>query len=143
MFALKLILGHFIGDYMLQNDFMALNKVRPDLKGYGACFLHCLVYSLCVACLVGSGHLIPSLILLIFITHFPIDKVSFGKWWLSHVLKKNPPTLTDDQVLGQHATPAVNSIRLFYYHFVYVAVDNTFHFILMVAGIWFFFPNLM
>jgi len=143
MFALKLILGHLIGDYILQTDYMALNKVRPDLKGYWSCFLHCLIYSICVACLIGSGHAymgqVPWIVLMVFVAHFPIDKFSFGKLWLKYILKKNhPSTLTETP-----NTIINNSIRLFYYNFVYVVVDNTFHLIFMVAGVWFFFPELL
>ena len=34
-----MLLGHLVGDYLLQNNYMALNKGRNDLIGWFACLL--------------------------------------------------------------------------------------------------------
>jgi len=129
-----LLLGHLTGDYLFQNDWMAKNKVKNDAEGWLACLVHGLVYSLCVSLFVMAGMNIPWtwgvlwLVGLVFLTHFPIDKVSFGKWWLRHVLGKGYPVEgVDDRAL------------LPLYWFVYIVVDNTLHLILMTCALisWF------
>ena len=43
---LSAIIGHLVGDYLLQNDWMALNKKASSLH----CAVHC-----CICRLVGSA----------------------------------------------------------------------------------------
>jgi hypothetical protein len=65
------LLLHLIGDYLLQSGWMAANKA----KSHFAAFVHALVYSLPFI-LIG-----PSLNawLVIFVTHFFIDRYSLAK----------------------------------------------------------------
>ena len=65
------LLLHLIGDYLLQSGWMATNKA----KSHFAAFVHALVYSLPFI-LIG-----PSLNawLVIFVTHFFIDRYSLAK----------------------------------------------------------------
>lgn len=67
-----LLIGHLIGDYIIQNDYLALNKTKNSL----ICLLHCLLYTLAVwlcACwwMPWWG------LVVCFATHFPIS-FSFG-----------------------------------------------------------------
>lgn len=41
---MSFLIGHLVGDYLLQNDWMALNKKRSTLH----CLSHVAVYCLCV-----------------------------------------------------------------------------------------------
>ncbi len=66
---LELIL-HGIGDYLLQNDWMALTKKKQGLQGILACLLHCFLYTLPFLIITQS----PLAILFIFATHFIIDR---------------------------------------------------------------------
>lgn len=73
---LQLIL-HLSGDYLLQNDWMAENKGKNTLKGYMACLIHCLLYAS-----LFLFFLFPlRSVLIIFVTHFLIDKYRLAILW--------------------------------------------------------------
>lgn len=76
------IVGHLCGDYLLQNDWMALNKKRSSLH----CFVHCLVWTVCV-CSFGGITGIGGLIL--FVTHFIQDRTSIVSWYMDTVGQKS------------------------------------------------------
>ena len=63
---LYILLIHYIADFQLQNDWMAVNKS----KHWGALTLHCLVYSLCF---LYWGWLFA---LITFVTHFITDAIT-------------------------------------------------------------------
>jgi hypothetical protein len=69
------ILLHLWGDYIFQNHWMAVTKVKNTIHGYLACLLHCMLYSLPFL-LVAS----PLSVLVIFVTHFIIDKWRIAFW---------------------------------------------------------------
>jgi hypothetical protein len=74
------IILHAIGDYITQNNWMAQNKTQNTLKGYVACFLHAMLYSLPFL-LIGSVTAWG----LIFITHFLMDKYRLAVYWIKLV----------------------------------------------------------
>ncbi len=107
MESLGLVVGHLIGDYIVQNDWMAANKGIPhpgekplenepmssalwamDCErwhiGHFACFTHCLCYTLAVwAC---SFWWMPWWGLAVcFVVHFPIDRFRLAGWWMRNV----------------------------------------------------------
>ena len=45
------LIGHLVGDYLLQNDWMALNKKKQHLP----CLVHCFIWALCVCGFAGFG----------------------------------------------------------------------------------------
>jgi hypothetical protein len=103
--AEKLIIGfllHLIGDYVLQNDWMATHKSKSDL----ACAVHVLVYSAPFFFLVDhySGWLI------ILFSHFLIDRYRLAYYWVS-----------SPWYAGKTEKPAYISV------WVMIIVDNTFH----------------
>ena len=69
--------GHLVGDYLLQNDWMALNKKKASFP----CAVHCLVWSLCVWALASwpAWTLVP-----MFVLHFIQDRTDIVKWWMDH-----------------------------------------------------------
>jgi hypothetical protein len=67
-----LILSHFIGDYLLQNDWMALNKKKNSLI--------CLVHVLCYMIPFLFCHLSWLALVLIAIQHFIQDRTNFVLW---------------------------------------------------------------
>lgn len=68
------ILAHFIGDYILQTDEMALNKKRPDLY----CGIHVVFYMVpFLLCDFDLWQLI-----LIAIQHYVIDRTNFVVWFM-------------------------------------------------------------
>jgi len=68
---------HLLGDYLIQNDFMAQNKKQLTRKGEIACQIHSLTYSLPFL-LIGS---LPAVIL-IYLSHYLIDRSGFVKWYM-------------------------------------------------------------
>ena len=96
---------HLIGDYLLQNDWQAKNKKVKGVYGATACLLHCLLYSALFFTIAT-----PLQVLLVFTTHFLIDRWFFVKWYMNAVGQKN------------FAKPPTAPWSIFF-------VDNTFHLI--------------
>ena len=96
---------HLVGDYLLQNDWMARNKKMKGNLGLLACIIHCSLYSIPFL-LIGS----PFQVVIIFATHFLIDRWYFVKWYMN--------------LVGQEdfAKPPTAPWSIFF-------VDNTFHLI--------------
>lgn len=72
------IVGHLIGDYLLQNDWMASNKKVSSWP----CFVHCLIWTVCV-CLVGSLFRWEEWAFL-FCCHFIQDRTHIIAWYMDH-----------------------------------------------------------
>jgi len=110
------LIGHLIGDFLLQNDWQAMNKKSLTLKGWLACTVHCLLYTLAV--IVCTGWWKWYLIVLVFLSHFPIDKTyivaKYMRWFGS--FKR---VLSDPAIDMNHKVWA------------YLFVDNTLHLTLL------------
>lgn len=79
-----LILAHLIGDYILQDDWMAANKRKSHL----ACLAHVTLYMLsivCVAQLSGPGGLPLWAYAFTAATHYAIDRYGLARRWMSLV----------------------------------------------------------
>ena len=70
------IIGHLVGDYIFQNDWMAQNKKKSSWP----CLIHCTVWTGCVCLFAGWGWL-PALVLFAF--HFAQDRTEFIRWWMN------------------------------------------------------------
>lgn len=95
---MEIILGHLIGDYLLQSTWMASNKKNKGLKGFIACSVHCMlwsfsVYLLAFYSLVGILNLKALIIMvLLFISHFILDRTYIVKWYCNITkIYPNPP----------------------------------------------------
>ncbi len=76
------LVGHLVGDYLLQNDWMALNKKRSSLH----CMVHCLVWTVSVM-LFSQWPLWVACPL--FITHFVQDRTQIVSWWMDTIGQKS------------------------------------------------------
>lgn len=74
------IVGHLVGDFLLQNDWMAQNKKKHSLP----CVVHVTLYTLAVMLLSGwAWHPAwPWLALSVWIPHFAIDRSQFVTWYM-------------------------------------------------------------
>lgn len=108
------LIFHLVGDYIVQNDWMALNKKKRTTVGEAACLVHCITYSLPFM-FIGS---IPA-VLAIFLSHYLIDRYEFVK----HFIAMRNNVATDDNFGFSPDRP------VFIAFWLYVAVDNTFHII--------------
>jgi hypothetical protein len=100
------LLAHLFGDYVIQNSWMANNKEKRTFP----CIIHCLTYSLCFA-FISSWQAL----LVIFTTHFFIDRFGLAKNWKLKGMNENTP----------------DYIKFF----VSVAVDNTIHLLINFLAI--------
>src|SRR5579863_9173661 len=73
------ILGHFVGDYIFQNQWMAIGKSQPGMKGTVACTVHVLLYTLAVALFTGWH---PLFLLVVAVPHWIIDRWSLATYIL-------------------------------------------------------------
>ena len=114
------LLLHLFGDFVVQNDWMAMNKKKKGWNGFLACFVHTLTYSL--PFLLITNWLA---FLVIWWTHFIIDRTKiidhFIKW------KNRAPDIKN---FGFH-----HERPLFVSVWIYIFVDNTFHLIINYLAI--------
>jgi len=82
-----LIIGHLVGDWMLQNDWMARGKARGFFTQ--AIFVHCTVYTLTLLATlwIATNKLSQSppystFLLIIFISHWLIDGGNLAAHWV-------------------------------------------------------------
>lgn len=99
------LLAHFIGDYLLQNDWMAVGKKKSSF----ICTVHVTFY---ILPFLLSG-LSFTVILLIYIQHWIQDRTTFVAWWCK----------TTGSFQSELKMPCLP-----YGHFI---VDNIFHVIWM------------
>lgn len=139
-FPISLLIGHCIGDYLLQNKWMAVNKSASSFK----CLVHSLLYTSAV--FICTYPFCNSLywFVLIFLSHYPIDRYSLADKWLDLI---NGRSLKDFIVNGKSNIPEefdkenYHVLRGGFTSVVYCMVDNTFHFIIMFYGYILFFSN--
>jgi len=132
-----LFLGHLAGDYLLQNQWMALNKSKNTLNGWMAALIHCVLYTLAVCLFMWNFD--PIWIIVVFLTHFLIDKFSLTDKYL-HYIKgrslKNYVKKDDKEIIENNRTwkTLINRYDVLEGSFatvVYTITDNTMHLILM------------
>lgn len=104
---------HLVGDYLIQNDWMAQNKKKLTLIGELACQIHCITYSLPFL-LIGS----PLAVLVIYLTHYAIDRSKFVLWFMKVTGKQD------------FAKPPMAPWGI-------ISVDNTFHIVCNYAALYF------
>jgi hypothetical protein len=76
------IIGHLVGDYLLQNDWMAMNKKKHWLP----CFVHCWLWTFSVCAFTGwmwvSGIKGLAIFAALFVPHFIQDRTQVIGWWM-------------------------------------------------------------
>lgn len=74
------IIGHLVGDYLLQNDWMANNKKRPGPDGATACCVHAWLWTLAVCAFTGWWNW--PCVSVLFLTHYAQDRTQIIVWWM-------------------------------------------------------------
>jgi len=94
---IQLIL-HGIGDYFTQTDYQALNKKKAGWVGFWACLKHCTTYSLPFL-FIGS----IQAVLVIFVTHFLIDRTNIVSYALAikNNVKKTKLDAITNKAIGE------------------------------------------
>lgn len=73
------IIGHLVGDYLLQNDWMALNKKKRSFP----CLIHCMLWTAAVC--VFAGWFSWIIISVLFLTHFIQDRTKIIVFWMTKI----------------------------------------------------------
>ena len=73
------VIGHLVGDYLLQNDWMALHKKQSDFR----CGVHCALWTAAVC--VFTGWSAPVIWLVLFVAHYAQDRTNVIAWWMDTV----------------------------------------------------------
>jgi hypothetical protein len=72
-----LLVGHLVGDFLLQNDWMAQNKKTRTVP----CLVHVGFYTFAV-CYCAGWLAYPAAWLLVGVPHFLIDRTQFVRWYM-------------------------------------------------------------
>lgn len=91
-----LLLGHLVGDWMLQNDWMAKNKQKHLFTVAG--MSHFIIYTICIVGVVlffvdgshTSGSIL-SITLIVFISHWLIDAMNLARIWSKLIQQSDLP----------------------------------------------------
>lgn len=76
------LVGHLVGDYLAQNDWMAKNKKKAGSAGAIPCTVHCLIWSFCVILFAGWMDK-PIVAAVLFMTHYIQDNTNLVRRWMS------------------------------------------------------------
>lgn len=122
----RILLGHLVGDYLLQNQWMALSKSKNTWNGWFAAFIHCALYTLAVCLFMQNFDWLW--IVVVFNSHFWIDKFALAEKYKriigSSMLKE----------FVHRMRPMINRREIVEGGFAaltYTVTDNTMHLLLM------------
>ena len=135
----ELLLGHLAGDYLLQNEWMAMNKSKNTRIGWLAAFIHCVLYTLAICLFMQNFE--PIWVVVVFLTHFPIDKFSLAEYYM-HFLKGKglKDYVKKDQYFDglvyvpkpeRQSLNRMDALEGGFSAFIYAVTDNAMHLILM------------
>ncbi|HLD91009.1 MAG TPA: DUF3307 domain-containing protein [Patescibacteria group bacterium] len=127
-----LIVGHCIGDFLLQPAVLAKNKKKNTLYGWSTCTTHCMIYALTVGAAIAWAGYKPTIlqIFLIFLTHFVIDKTLL----LDVYFKIMKIRSWDVAIPNPHSYSLITvkqAVDVSFGAIVYVVADNTLHLLSM------------
>jgi hypothetical protein len=142
---INMLFGHMVGDYLLQNNWMALSKGHSSWR----CLLHCLVYTATVCAFMSQWHW--QWVLLVLVSHFVIDRWSLADHWLALIRGRSLHEFYEN---GHRDIPAawINGAKVVYQRpvtdtgenyrilrggfttLVYAMADNTMHLLVMYYG---------
>jgi len=114
------LVAHAVGDYLLQSDWMAINKTHRTMPAA----LHALVYTVPFLALTRS----PSALLVVCLSHFVIDRWRLARYvsWLANWLAPGPhPAWTEYRATG-HAADRPEWLA----QWLLIIADNTLHVLL-------------
>ena len=139
-----MLLGHLVGDYLLQNEWMALNKAKNTRIGWLSAFVHCILYTLAVCVFMQNFQ--PIWIVVVFLSHFPIDKFSLAEKYMHYIKGKGMKdyVLKDNWINGLRYAPKPNTefkvlnrydmLEGGFTSIVYTITDNSMHLVLMYGA---------
>jgi hypothetical protein len=151
-FFLAVMLGHFVGDYLLQNQWMAINKSKPGWLGHYACSVHVLLYTLAIALFVTPPNTLPKskwflFLLAVAVPHWIIDRWSLANYILrfkngfsnSDISLWDLTIAEDGKRLPFEKAITSGAWRIAFAAPVYIMNDNTLHWVCLWFTVRYFF----
>lgn len=123
----EMLLGHCVGDYLLQNDVLALNKGKNTFLGWMMCTAHCVIYTLSV-CIFMSNYSLEWMGV-VFLSHFFIDKFSLAELWSKMLKSRSLQAFLNEN--KNQTISAMDSLIAGFATLTYTVKDNTMHLVLM------------
>jgi len=121
---IRVFLGHLVGDFLLQSRAMALGKSEKGWNGHKWCTFHCVVYTLAVCLFAWTAN--PLFIVLVFLSHWPIDRWSLTSYWLKLIRSRN--------LVGAYLSEEkFREFDIAFSAIVYTVADNTLHLVALWA----------
>jgi hypothetical protein len=139
-FWFRLLLGHLVGDYLLQNNWMALQKNKQEGLGTLVCFMHCTSYVMGVLPLTQIWTW--QWIVIVFASHYFVDRYGWAEKWLQLIRGRSLTEYlgywdircTPEHPGGNPIDKRHEILRGAFSVLVYTVVDNTMHLVLMYLG---------
>lgn len=134
----QLLLGYLVGDYLLQNEFIALNKSKNNLTGWITAIVHCLLYTFAVCLIMWNFDWYW--ILIVFSSHFPIDKFGLAEKYMHYIKGKGLKDFINKNNWIVDIETASKPIKVHtrydileggFTAFIYAVTDNTLHLLIM------------
>jgi hypothetical protein len=125
LFVLAL-LGHLVGDYLLQSKHMALTKSAPGFDGAKTCTVHVAIYTAAVCLLLWTVN--PIVIAAVAVPHWLIDRYSAASVWLKIIRGRT----FEDAYLSKDQ---YREFDIAFTSIVYTVTDNTMHLLCLWAMI--------
>jgi hypothetical protein len=132
-FFATMLMGHMVGDYLLQGRHLAMNKAGSTPK----CLIHCMIYTVSVCLFTWPFIHGYAWSAIVFLSHFPIDRWGLAYKWLDMI---NGRSLGHFMIHGEDDIPTgvdrnnYHAIRAGFTSLVYAAADNTMHIVIMWYG---------
>jgi len=132
-FFAALLMGHIIGDYLLQPKKWAQVKYRPGVTNGWYCALHCVVYATAVTLTTFPWvelDLVGPWWAFIFVTHYLVDRHSLADHWLRLIKGRHFRGYSNG-----HSSGRTMALEGGFYAVVYTVVDNGIHLLVSYYGV--------
>lgn len=132
---LAAFMGHVVGDYILQNQYLALNKSKPGWRGALACTIHVALYTAAVSIFTGLHGLM--FLALVAAPHWLIDRYSLGQKWLNFKNRREEVWAPKERPWDYQKGTVENVWQIGFAAPVYIANDNAMHLVCLWVLLWF------
>lgn len=129
-YFIYMMLAHFVGDYLFQDQWMATGKSKPGKEGHIACTVHVIFYTLWMFVIGGVWN--PLALLIIAIPHWIIDRWSLANYVLHFKNGYSPKEVWEKAPLCAAPDPdklVANVWKVAFAAPVYIMNDNTIHWV--------------
>jgi hypothetical protein len=121
------ILGHLIGDFLLQPKSWALRKSERSMPGFWYCTVHVVVYTAAVCAMLRTYQV--AVVVLVFIPHWLIDRYSLASIWLKLIRGRSFEA-------AYASTDKFREFDIAFTSIVYTVTDATLHLLCLGVVLW-------